>query len=174
MALDIKVGDGIATVAVGDALITLWRLPAAPQRVKWLSDRLTELSRALPGDMIHLMLVLSTSSPPGAEGRALFQKQLAELDRNKKLRKFVVVALGDSFWINIVRAMGRTIVFLAGRSHLLTLVDSLDKGLACVREHHGPGTAPSADLAKAAYQLAHALGVDVTVVPGFTSTSAAP
>src|SRR4051794_21761255 len=98
MALDIKLGDGIATVALGDTLVTLWRLPATPDRVQWLTNRLTEHARALPGDMLHLMLILSSSSPPGAQGRALFQKQVSDLDKSKKLRRFIVVALGDSFW----------------------------------------------------------------------------
>src|SRR5437762_3159292 len=99
----VSTGDGIAVIELGDTLVTLWREPAKALRVRWLSDRLNAFAAREPGDILHLMLVLSTSSPPDADGRAAFQKQVVDLDRNKKLRKLVVVALGDGFWINIVR-----------------------------------------------------------------------
>jgi hypothetical protein len=167
LASSISVGDGIATAALGDTLVTLWRDPAEAQRVRWLTDRLNEHAAALPGSMLHLMLVLATSSPPGADGRAAFQKQVKDLDHAKKLRKFVTVALGDSFWINIVRTMGRTILFLAGKSHLLVILSNIDEGLSAIRAHASSTTPENAELLRATRQLADALGIEPAVVPGF-------
>ena len=169
MVMSMKIGDGIAVAAVGDTLVTLWRDPATPERVRWLTERLSELASATPGDMIHFMLILASSSPPGAEARALFQKQITELDKRQKLRKFIAIALGDSVWINIVRAMGRTMLFVIGKSHLLKLLANVDEGLAVFRVE-AKATSPSAqEVARLTVQLADALGVKPAEVPGFLS-----
>jgi hypothetical protein len=160
------VGDGLACVMVGDTVVTLWRDPAAGERVKWLNDRLNEHAATAPGDILHLMLILSSSTPPGAEGRKLFQQQVTDLDNAKKLRHLIAAALGDQFWINIVRTVGRMILFMAGKSHLLTLVSSVDEALAVMDKHRKPTTPEKAAITEAILALAQTLGVHPSQVLG--------
>ena len=109
------------------------------------------------------MSFLNKRSPSYKErdlgSKKLTKKQVIDLDKAKKLRHLVVVALGDGFWVNIVRAVGRPILYLIGKAHLLTLVGKMKDGLDGVHAHAGKDTPSAPELSDAAQALARSLGV---------------
>ncbi len=172
-AQELLKGDGLASIRVGDVCVTLWRDPATAERVTWLCDHLLEFAHRQPGDILHFMLILSSSSPPGSEARAVFQKSVIALDEGKKLRKFIVVAVGNMFWSNIVRTVGRTILFLAGKGHLLALFANLNDGLVAVQGHASERTPKRAEIVNVVAALAAALNVNPPEIAEFTKPDSA-
>ena len=164
MGSAVLAGDGIACIEVGDVLVTMWKLPARVDRVRWLVARLDALMARHPGDVLHLMLILPTSDPPDGPAREFWQEHLRA--RSDKLRKFVVVALGDSLRMNIVRAMGRSILFLSGQGQRLVLVSTAPDGMKTVRSLASAVTPAQPELEAAIAQLTDALGVKAASIPG--------
>ncbi len=146
-------------VVLGDTLVAMWQAPAIPSRQRWLNARIDALAATSP-DLVLMLVILPSSDPPGSESRALLQEELVKLD--KKLRKLIAVAIGDSLRMSIVRTIGRSMLFLIGKSHQLVLVGNMSEATDALRQIASERTPPGPALLDAVSSLAVALGEDPT------------
>ncbi len=152
-----KSKDGTASVASGDVLIVLNRDPADRERWKWQVAELQQLADRTPQSVLYFLLVLPTSSPPDAALRATIQEDLRRL--GPKLRKLIVVPLGDGLWVAVVRTMVRATLLLGGRAKQQIVEASIEQGLERVFEFSSPETPLRATLESSIDDLFRVLGV---------------
>lgn len=157
--MDAQTFDGVAAVTQGDTVFSMWKAPARAERQQWLIDCVEAHSATLPEPIFHFMLVLPSSDPPDAESRKLFQAHLKKMD--KKLTRLVCVAIGDSIRISLVRTIGRTILMLAGKSDVLSLVATVNQGIDELNKAKGPKTPSAQDVHAAVKAMAAALDVQL-------------
>ena len=150
-------GDGLASVALGDTLVFLWKEPVTLPRFMWFIQGCATLARGRPHGMICLDLILPDSQPPTAEVRARMQTEFRSL--GPKLRRLVVVPLGDSIWLSVVRTIVRAVLLLSGQSKQHVVAATLEAGIEQVKGVAGPETPSPADLRDAVMNLYLALGV---------------
>jgi hypothetical protein len=158
----VEVRNDVASLEVGDTLLFLWRAPAS--RDGWLHhlNRIERTAASRPDGILLLSLILPESTPPNAELRQQMQADFRRL--GAKLRRFVVVPLGDSIWLSIVRTIVRGTLLLGGQSARQRVSATLSQGLKEVRAAAGPETPSLPELEKAAVALFSALGVTLPLV----------
>jgi DNA-binding CsgD family transcriptional regulator len=155
--IEVRLFSGVAAAALGDTLVTLWSTPANEQRWSWSCSFAEELMRAHQDGVLLLSLVLSTSSPPNNAVRALMKADLQRFGAG--LRRFVVVPLGDSIWMAIVRMIGRAVLLLGGQSDRQMVAASVEQGFARLLQAAGPKTPSRSELEQAITELSRLLGV---------------
>jgi DNA-binding CsgD family transcriptional regulator len=155
--VEVRLFSGVACAALGDTLVVLWSTPATPQRWSWQWARVEELMQEHAAGVICLSLVLSSSTPPDSALRARMKADIAAAAA--RLRRFVIVPLGDSVWSAIVRTIGRAVLLLSGQSEQQKVAASVDQGLALVLQAAGPSTPPRRDLERTLGELSGLLGV---------------
>jgi hypothetical protein len=125
-SLEVVVSDGVALAQGGDTVVIVYKSPARLKRIRWVFDRLDELTaRAAP--LNCLLIVLPTSDMPDAETRAENTRRMADLRGH--LRRVVTVVIGDSVRIGLVRTIMRAMFLLQGMSRVQHIVCSVDEGL---------------------------------------------
>jgi hypothetical protein len=154
---DLKVGDGIAAIAVGDVLVVLWKEPASLPRWSWQLAASEELRARHPGGVFIFDLILASSKPPDAELRRRMQQDFERMKDG--VRKLVVVALGDRFWQSVVRTIVRGVLIVSGLSKKLLLASTIAEGVDEIRSWASPATPARDDLLRAAEALRKALAV---------------
>jgi hypothetical protein len=157
MTPEVKVRDGLATVVVGDALLALWKAPATPERWGWLIGQYEALASKQADGIVGLTLILPESKPPDGQLRSRMQADFRRL--GEKLRKLVIVPLGDSLWLSVVRAIMRSILLLSGQSKQHVITATVQEGMLRVREAAGKATPTPAELRAAVEALFKALDV---------------
>lgn len=155
MTAEVEVGDGVATIALGDTLVEVWRSPASAERWRWVQARRDRLL-ATRTEMLDLSIILGSSSPPNAALRSEMQADFKRM--GPKMRRMVVVPVGTSVWISLVRAIVRGILLVSGGSKQQSVASSLDEGIERVRDLAGADTPMAAVLRDGARRLATALG----------------
>jgi DNA-binding CsgD family transcriptional regulator len=155
--VEVRLFSGVACAALGDTLVVLWSTPATPQRWSWQWARVEELMQKHPAGVVCLSLVLSSSSPPDSALRTQMKADIAAT--GARLRRFVVVPLGDSVWSAIVRTIGGAVLLLSGQSEQQKVAASVDQGLSLVLQAAGPYTPPRCDLERTLGELSSLLGV---------------
>lgn len=155
--VEVRLFSGVASAALGDTLVVLWSTPATLPRWSWQWARAEELMQAHEGGVACLVVVLSSSTPPDSALRARMKADIAAA--GARLRRYVVVPLGDSVWLAIVRTIGRAVLLLSGQSEQQKVAASVDQGLALVQQGAGPYTPPRCDLERTLGELAGLLGV---------------
>jgi len=155
MAEEVEAHDGIAAMARGDTLVTLWRAPARLDRWKWQHDKIAKLAAAKPS-VILVSLILASSDPPDGPMRARMQKDFRDL--GDKLRQIVVVPLGSSMWMSVVRTIVRATLLLSGQAGRQSVAANLDDGLRRVAEFAGTETPTGPELRKMFAAMSTALG----------------
>lgn len=162
--IEVRVFSGVAAAALGDTLVVLWSMPASQERWSWKWSFVEELMRSHEPGVLLFSLVLDTSSPPDSALRA---RMKADLQRSgAKLRRFVVVPLGDSIWMAIVRMIGRAVLLLGGQSDRQIVAASVEQGFVRLLQAAGPATPSRSELERAIAELSRLLGVvQVSVAP---------
>jgi hypothetical protein len=155
--MDVRVKNGVAMVVSGDALVALWQAPATAERWQWNFADLEQLARRSAAGTVVLDLILPSSSPPNAALRARMRQDFASL--GPKLRKLVVVPLGDGLWLSIVRTIVRGTLLVAGQSRQQAVVATIDEGLDRIQQAASPDTPSRAELNAAVDALYGALGL---------------
>jgi DNA-binding CsgD family transcriptional regulator len=155
--IEVRLFSGVAAAALGDTLVVLWSKPASQQRWSWSCSFVEELMRSHEAGVLLLSLVLDTSSPPDNAVRALMKADLQRF--GARLRRFVVVPLGDSIWMAIVRMIGRAVLLLGGQSDKQIVAATLEQGFARLLQAAGPTTPSRSELEQAIAELSRLLGV---------------
>jgi hypothetical protein len=141
----VKATDDIATAAVGDTLVLLNRRTGTAEGWRsWMFPQIEALLAAHPGGIILFSVILPNAGTPDRETTAVIQTDLRRI--GGKIRRNVVVVLGDAIWISVVRTFIRAIALISGRSREQVFATTIREGLEKVREAAGPSTASRADL----------------------------
>lgn len=118
----VEVFDGVAAVTLGDVLLLLWQSPARRERIVRATAWIDAVMAANPDSIVICQLLLSSASPPDREGRTVAKR--AALRFAPRIRRAVMVPLGDSIWQGVVRAILRAAVLIAGHASQLKVVPS--------------------------------------------------
>jgi hypothetical protein len=150
------VGDGVACVARGDVLLSLWVAPASQPR--WRDVVFAQLSRLVerqPAGVVVVQVILSSSSPPDMRTRAAVQGDLRSL--GPRLRGVITLPVGDSLWQGLVRTLVRTMLLLSGHAKTFFVTGSLPQTWQRVQQLAGEATPTTGELRDALDQLCQAL-----------------
>jgi len=111
--------DGVGVVCQGNLAVILYAADARLHRTCWVFDRMDELAARNPDGIYALMIITPQSGPPDGATRTENATRLRQLDQ--ALIAMVTVALGDSFKLNIVRTVMRTMFLLSrkGARHVV-------------------------------------------------------
>jgi hypothetical protein len=153
---DVKVYDGLALTTRGDVVVALWKEPARVHRVRWLFDQVDAFAKDNPEGILAAYFILSSSSPPDGPARAENQRRLQPL--TPRIRRFVLVPLGDAMWTAIVRTVLRGVAIVVGMKNHAVARDEAD-AFDQLRAHASPRTPSRAELEAASAALFEALGV---------------
>lgn len=137
-------GDGLVCVEAGDTLITLWLLPPTMARWVWHSERIQALHDKQRDGFLYMSIIASTSTPPDQAVRGRIQEDLRRW--SKRVRKVVIVPVGDSVWLSLVRALIRTMLIVTGQSKQQSVVATTNGGIAEIVRNAGANTPPQKDL----------------------------
>lgn len=156
MPQGVEVRDGVALLQMGDTLLVLWKAPAS--RDRWLHhmNRMETAAASRPNGILCVDLILAESTAPDAALRKQMQADFRRL--GGKLRRFVVVPLGDSLWLSVVRTIVRGTLLLSGQSDRQRVTATVSQGLDEARAAAGPETPSTAELQQAVGALFSALG----------------
>jgi hypothetical protein len=156
--MQLEVSDGVAAVAFGDTLLAIWQAPASQSRCAWLAQRLERLASEMKDGILVWYVILPSSSPPDAATRAQIQRDFARL--GTRLKRFVVVPVGNSLWFNLTRAIMRGLLLVSGHSRRYCVVSSVAEALERLQAASGPRTPSRPQLLGALRALSTALGVE--------------
>jgi hypothetical protein len=154
---EIEINDGVALIARGDALISVWNAPARLHRSRWVYDAADELAASRASGMCALMILLQTADPP--DGPARNENSLRMRKLKTSLRRLVTVVLGDDLRQMIVRSVLRIMALPLGPGRL-GVASSVDSGIEQILRAASPATPSYAELAEDVGSLFLALGVD--------------
>ncbi len=118
----LAVFDGVATVAVGDALQILWRSGATAPRIRWVNDRAIELIERSPDGIVAAQFLLASATPPGLREVSPVRESLQRVQ--PRSRRLVVVPLGDAAWQSVVRSVMRAGLALLGQSERIKVASN--------------------------------------------------
>ena len=155
-AAGVQVYDGLAVTTRGDVVLALWKEPARLHRAKWLFDQVDAFAKDHPQGILAAYFILPSSSPPDGPARAENQRRLQSL--TPRIRRFLLVPLGDAMWTAIVRTVLRGVAIVVGmKNHAIARDerDAFDQLLA----YSSPRTPSRAELESASADLFEALGV---------------
>lgn len=119
---NVEVFDGIAGVALGDVMLTLWRTPARRERIRMVTSWTERLIGETEGTIAACQFLLPTASPPDRAGRDETWRGLRVVE--PRARRLITVPLGDQVWLGAVRTMIRAAVTVWGRSQLIKVASS--------------------------------------------------
>jgi hypothetical protein len=159
--LKVHAEDGMAMTSLGDTLITIWR--DQPVLSSWLhhAKALETLANESGEPIVLLHLILPSSPPPGSEARHRMQSDLRRL--GDKVRRMIVVPIGGSLWMNLVRPIVRTVLLLSGHAKRHSVADSVVEAIRQVRAAGSARTPPERELRAAIGTLCVSLGVEATI-----------
>lgn len=159
--LDVHAEGGMGMVVLGDTLITIWR--DQPELSNWHrhAHAINALATASGEPVLLFHLILPSSTPPGNEARSQMQVDLRRL--GDKVKRMIVVPVGGSLWMSLVRPIVRTVLLLSGQAKRHAVADSVEQGILQVRESGGPRTPSERELRAGIATVCNALGVDATV-----------
>ena len=154
---DVRVFDGVAAVTIGDTIVILWEAAVTIERAERLFDWIDQSVRGAPEGLIMCQLILASSTPPDARARAMLNVRLARL--GTKLRRAVVVPLGNAIWQSVVRAIVRTLVMLTRQSAILKIAANESEAFELVAQAAGIRTPKGPEFAASVAALHRALDV---------------
>ena len=149
--IEVRLFAGTAAVVLGDTVLMLWTAPATLERWSWNAALIDEVGRSHAEGAQCLSMVLTGSDPPD---RLVCRRIRADLScLGQRLRRFVGVALGDSFRSGAVHAIMRGVFFLSGQSDRLAVAANLQQGFRYILESAGPSTPALSQLELAVSEL---------------------
>lgn len=128
----VEVYDGIAGIALGDVLLTLWRTPARRERIRRVTHWTEQLMGNTEGSIAACQFLLPTASPPDSEGRSETWRGFRIVE--PRARRLITVPLGDQMWRGAVRTIIRTAVAMWGRSQLIKIASSESEAFAMLEQ----------------------------------------
>ena len=157
MSSVVEIVDGVGYAQIGDTMIALWKAPASLSRWREQVQRMSAMAAERSDGIVCIDLILDGSTPPNTVLRQEMQADFRRL--GSALRRFIVVPLGDSLWLSVVRTIVRAVLLLSGQSQRQRVVASVREGLEQVRLASGPETPGAAELEAAIAELCTALGI---------------
>lgn len=155
--MEIEVFDGVAAIAMGDTLLTLWQAPARSARIR----RVTELTAALlertSGTIVACQFLLPTASPPRLRERADISAGLDVV--LPRARRLVTTPLGDAAWQSVVRAVMRAGIAIIGKAKLVKVASDPASAFDLLGQVASDASPDRASLERALDALHGALGV---------------
>ena len=139
---DVQVFDGVASIATGDVLLTLWQAPARRERIRRVTEWTQALTARTPGTIAACQFLLPTAAPP--DPAAVLEAKRGFHAVEQRSRRLITVPLGDALWHDVVRTIIRTGVRVFGRAQLIKVASSADDAFALLGEVstvHSPGRA---------------------------------
>jgi hypothetical protein len=136
----VEVFDGVASIAIGDTLLTLWQAPARAARIRHVTEVASALVRTRPGTIAACQFLLPSASPPRLQERAEIRAGLDVV--MPRARRLVTTPLGDATWQAMVRSVMRAGLFLIGQSTLVKVASSATEAfelLGQVSTEESPG-----------------------------------
>lgn len=124
--------DGVASVALGDTLLTLWQTPAHEARIRSVTDVAAALLARTPGTSLARHFLLPTARPPGWGERHAIRGGVDLV--MPRARRLVTAPPGDAAWHGVVRAVLRAGVTLIGRAARVPVAGSPDGAVALLGE----------------------------------------
>jgi hypothetical protein len=159
MSKGIDIRDGVGLAQLGDTLVALWKAPASFDRWRYQLSKMETMAVSRPGGIICLDLILEGSSPPDAALRKQLQSDLRRM--GSKFRRFVVVPLGNSIWLSVVRTIVRGVLLVSGQSQRLRVASTVREGLDEIRVAATPETPSPQEVLEAIGELSTALDVQL-------------
>lgn len=153
--MEVQRYDGVASVAVGDALLTLWQRPARVARIEHVTRVAAGLLERRPGSIVACQFLLPSAGPPGLGERAAIA---AGLDLVlPRARRLVTTPLGDAAWHALVRGVMRAGVALLGQARVVKVAATPDEAFGLLGDVASESTPDPAALAAAFEALRSAL-----------------
>lgn len=119
---EVEVFDGVASITLGDTLLTLWQAPARAARIRHVTEVASALVRARAGSIAACQFLLPSASPPRLQERADISAGLDVV--MPRARRLVTTPLGDATWQSMVRSVMRAGLFLIGQSTRVKVASS--------------------------------------------------
>lgn len=159
----VEVHDGVGLAQMGDAIVVLWSKPATAERWQYQLTRLERVAASCRDGVLVLLVIPSVDTPPGEAVRAEMQAALRRL--GPKLRRLVVVPLGHSLWLSVIRTTMRGLIVASGQGQRHRVAGSVSEGLKQLHETAGVETPPVDELMKGIEVLSLALGTKESIPP---------
>jgi hypothetical protein len=156
MTMEVLVHDGVASVAAGDALLTLWQKPARAARIEHVTAVAAALVARSPGGIVAGQFLLPSAGPPGLAERAAIQAGIDAVF--PRARRLVTTPLGDAAWHGVVRGVMRVGVTLLGQARVVKVAATPAEAFELLGGAASPATPDAAALANAYESLRRALG----------------
>jgi hypothetical protein len=157
VALQVAVFDGVASVTLGDTLVTLWQAPARSARIRHVTSVAAELLGRGPGTIAACQFLLPSASPPRLQERADVSAGVGVV--LPRARRLVTTPLGDAAWQSVVRGVMRAGLFLIGQSARVKVAADPAEAFALLGEVATADSPDRAALERALDALHDALGV---------------
>lgn len=155
--VNVEVRDGVGIVQQGDTLIVVWNAAPVIERWRYQLNRMEMLAVSHEDGILCLVLIASTAPPPDAEVR---RQMTADYRRmGAKVRTLVVVPLGNSLWLSVVRTIVRGILILSGHGQRQRVAGTVTEGLEHLLQSAGPATPAKSEIVEALDALSSALGI---------------
>lgn len=150
--MNVEVFDGVASVALGDTLLTLWQRPARGERIRHVTSVASRLLEGTPESIVACQFLLPSAGPPRLQERADIR---AGLDLVlPRARRLVTTPLGDATWHAVVRGVMRAGLAILGQSKLVKVAAGPAEAFALLGEVSSPATPDRATL-DAAFEALH-------------------
>jgi FAD/FMN-containing dehydrogenase len=114
----LHVGDGIATGAIDNVFVVVWRAPQTLERMRMEREGLRSTIRKHRGKVAMVCVVEASSAPPSDELKREAKALLAEHERD--LVSAACVIEGDGFRAATMRAALSTIQLMLGRRRFVS------------------------------------------------------
>ena len=148
----VQVFDGVASVTVGDTLLTLWKAPARAARIRHVTEVASALVRGREGSIAACQFLLPSASPPRMQERAEISAGIDLV--MPRARRLVTTPLGDAAWQSVVRGVMRAGLFLIGQSTLVKVASSPAEAFGLLGQVSSAET-PGAEALAAALDALH-------------------
>ena len=151
--------DGVAAVARGDVLITLWRTPARVARIRQVTRwTMALIADNAGGTIAACQFLLPTASPPDWAARAEARRGFREVEPHA--RRLITVPLGAATWRRLVRAIIRAGLRIFRKARLVKVAASGPEAFELLRQVATPRSPGVEQLQACLLDLYAALGVE--------------
>lgn len=152
-ALQVDVFDGVASVTLGDTMMTLWQTPARAARIRRVTEVAAELLQRAPGTIVACQFLLPSAAPPRLQERADIRAGIDVV--MPRARRLITTPLGDAAWQSVVRGVMRAGLALLGQSRRIKVAADPSEAFAMLAEVATDATPALGEL-ESAFEALHA------------------
>lgn len=153
----VELFEGVAGIAIGDVLLTMWKTAALPERVSRVTVWTEALLRETPGTIAACQFLLPTASPPKRKARAEAKKGFRIVA--PRARRLITVPLGNKIWRRLVRGIIRAGLLLTRQSKLVKVASNEEHAFELLAQVATPFSPTKGQLEKGLAALYSALEV---------------